>query len=357
MCRCELDKEIGSIGSLPTRPVILHRLSGLQPRGRSPWEGEMKKRNKCGSEGNPDRREKAIQLDQQARKLINEIMDLYEKKRLGEKAFLKLKKVPGKMRRVKEEFERSQRGRWRWECIRRNKDYIHDFELSKKDPYNHIQKRELEKKWHIPEEFLDSLKEAFSELKRNDPEHMEEGLEWSLPDPERANFDMMSFFGVAPEPNMLKNWTSFLSDYFGRNVAIFRPGHLEFIEGGWRTSEHWEIDHGSSEYAKLTEENCPRQILLGIEIQPWFSKETIKQCLIEKFDEAYELLKDAQAAVLKKKTLGPRDDDSFTNFMIAYDYQQKGLNITEIALKMFPDTTYENKKRTRIFPKPEAKKM
>ena len=65
-----------------------------------------------------------------------------------------------------------------------------------------------------------------------------------------------------------------------------------------------------------------------------------------KFEEAYELVKDAQTVVLKKQSYGPRDDDAFEKFMMAYDYKDKnpGITLNDIALRMFPDATYENKK-------------
>jgi hypothetical protein len=132
-------------------------------------------------------------------------------------------------------------------------------------------------------------------------------------------------------------------------VSIFCPGKvivsLKKGKKNERKVEDWEIEH-KGKFEKLTKKNCPHWISICINVEPWFPKLAVERTLMEKFEQTYELIKDAQTAVLKKKSLGPRDDDEFEKFMTVFDYRDKNPKITlnDIALKTFPDSTYENKK-------------
>jgi hypothetical protein len=225
----------------------------------------------------------------------------------------------------------SKREELMWECIRRNKDYIRDFELYNKGTLNDVQKRELAVKWHISAGIRDDPVASLADPKESYP---------PICDIEAA----VGYYGPVPDIPQ-SSADIYTEESSGWALKIFRPGHtVEFPEGE-KTIEHWEIQDGSK-YKKLTEENCPRWISIWIEVQPWFPKSAVENALMAKFEKTYELVKDAQKAVLKKKSLGPRDDDDFHKFMMAFDYKDKnpGITLNDIALKMFPDATYENKK-------------
>ena len=231
-----------------------------------------------------------------------------------------------------------------WECIRRNKDYIRDFELYNKGTLNDVQKRQLEVKWYI----------APRTRTKYDPVR-------TLADPKDSYphyFDSKAAVqSYGPIPDSPQSDADIYTDKsFGRALHIFRPGHTVKFPEGEKKIEHWEIQDGSK-YKKLTEKNCPRFISIWVEVQPWFSKSAIESELMFNFEEAYELIKDAQTAVLKKKSLGPRDDDEFEKFMTAFDYKDKnpGITLNDIAVRMFPEATYENKRHTRTLAESWAK--
>jgi len=229
-----------------------------------------------------------------------------------------------------------------WECIRRNKDYIRDFELYKKGTLNDVQKRQVEVKWYISARIRYNPVGRLADPKDSYPHYS---------DPKAA----VEYYG--PMPHIPQSDLDFYTNKsFGRTLKIFRPGHTVKFPEGEKKIEHWEIQDGSK-YKKLTEENCPRFISIWVEVQPWFSKSAIEKELMFNFEEAYLLVKDAQTAVLKKKSLGPRDKDEFQKFMMAFDYKDKnaGITLNDIALRMFPKATYKNKKGTRDLALPWAK--
>lgn len=211
-----------------------------------------------------------------------------------------------------------------WECVRRNKDYIHDFELFKSGKLNDEQIFELELKWNIIS--LEGLGDP-SESAKN------QGEGWLY----------------YPFPGYPSCRVSYFVDYKTNRpiYAVFRPGKTVFPSGKrGRKLKDWEIRGQNKKLEKLTVENCPRWISVRIKVEPWFSKSAIEKELMAKFEEAYELVKDAQTVVLKKQSYGPRDDDTFEKFMMAYDYKDKnpGITLNDIAVRMITDATYENKK-------------
>jgi hypothetical protein len=176
---------------------------------------------------------------------------------------------------------------------------------------------------------------------------------YSLADPKESTSDISEQEWVSkafyPFPGVPKIWASYFTDknpkkkskYFDvsskREILISRPPP-EF--------DDWVIGPHNKKLETLTKKNCPHWISIWIEVQPWYSKSAIEKKLMARFEEAYELVKDAQEVVLKKKSLGPRDDDEFQKFMTAFDYRDKnpGITLNDVAVRMLPDDTYENKK-------------
>lgn len=219
------------------------------------------------------------------------------------------------------------RQRRMWECVRRNKDYIHDFELFKSGKLNDEQIHELEFKWKII--FLEGLGDP-SESAKN------QGEGWPY----------------YPYPDSPSCRVSYFVDYKTNRpiYAVFRPGATVFPSGKrGRKLKDWEIRGQNRKLEKLTVENCPHWISIRIEVEPWFPKLAIEKCLLRCFEEEYELVKGAQKAVLKKKSLGPRDDDKFQKFLEAFDYRDKNpkMTLNDIALKMFSYATRKNRKGTK----------
>ncbi len=223
-------------------------------------------------------------------------------------------------------------GKLMWECVRRNKDYIRDFELIKEGKLNDVQKERLARKWRI--------------------------YGWkTLGDPNESAPIISSGrvqYYLYPENEIPYSSNSFFVNYESRRskeIRLFRPGDkgLDVKRGKviGKEFKDWEIlDDQNRKYEKLTKKNCPHYISITIEVQPWFSDKVMKEILVGEFGAALKLVRDAQKVVLKKKSLGPRDDDEFQKFMVAYDYKDKNPGITpnDIAVRMFPDATYENKK-------------
>jgi hypothetical protein len=218
------------------------------------------------------------------------------------------------------------------ECVRRNKDYIRDFELIKEGKLNDVQKGRLARKWRI-----------WGGKTLGDPND-------SAPISGSGRFQ----YYLYPENEIPYSSNSFFVNYESRRskeIRLFRPGDKGLDVKGGKVSgkefKDWEIlDDQNRKYEKLTKKNCPHYISITIEVQPWFSDKVMKETLVGEFEAALKLVRDAQKVVLKKKTFGPRDDDAFEKFMTAFDYRDKNpkMTLNEIALKMFPDATYESKK-------------
>jgi hypothetical protein len=265
---------------------------------------------------------------------------------------MKQKSLSRDMKLFREKYLK--RRKFVWECVRRNKDYIRDFELFKKGKLNTFQKIQIEMKWRIS-----PMRVGSRDKKQGTGEKIWR-IQRGLADPKKSTPSNIPATKWPFYPNV---WNPSCSASYHtdksipRAVDIIVPGVILRLPEGEKKFEEWMIQHENDKFEKLTKENCPRTISIWVEVQPWFTKSVIEKRLVAKFDEAYELLKYVQNVVLKKKSLGPRDDDEFQKFMKAFDYKDKnpGITLNDIALRMFPDATYKNAKGTRDLSKSWAK--
>lgn len=217
-----------------------------------------------------------------------------------------------------------------WECVRRNKDYLRDFQVYGNRELDRDEKEILLNKWNIGTmPFL---------------------MDPNYPITEEDDEILMAF----PLPDSPAEKKSYFSDVFGVNKVsgqIAGPGQIvteyEGIKpriGKQRKIEHWGLFNFKTEkYEKLTEENCPRSISIHIEIKPWFSKKTIEERFMEEFEEAYQKVKEAQQAILGKKQRRPGDDE-FQKCIHVYDLKKNHSNMSwsDIAEEVIPKCSFDN---------------
>lgn len=245
-------------------------------------------------------------------------------------------------------MEHYQRQKRKWECIRRNKLYIQDFTKYGNRELNEDERNLMFDTWGV---FV------WQDLR--------------LPDPDKPIPDAVEEYLYYPLPNYPHIKTKFFAD-LGHEVSglIFPPGQVVKERGRIGKSQAWVkgkledwamFDKRSGRYMKLTMENCPRYISTLIEIQPWFKKAMVEGQFTKAFESAFQRVRDAQKAILKRQPRPHFDEDDFRRFLTVYDLrtQSPPLSMAEIAIKLFPkeissSVAYKKKPKRQVVPLPSA---
>jgi hypothetical protein len=231
----------------------------------------------------------------------------------------------------------AERQYWKWEWLRRNKEYRKDFEKFGEGlqnawkQYNEVARKVIDETgeppdWHLPDPPYDII-------------CLEMGTKWGmreLPDP---------YNSPQEAPRIAAYMPSLLGVFYDDLSSLSEMGSvLEEPNPRFKSKENfagWTIWHtdDKSEFPKtspLTSENCPHYLMIVARVDPWIQKtrliEAINQCAKKNLDK---LLK-AQRSVFDKKSLRPRFDE-FETYKNVYDLRDKGKSWRKIAKETLPN--------------------
>jgi hypothetical protein len=238
------------------------------------------------------------------------------------------------------DYERTnfaERQRWKWEWLRRNKEYREDYNKYGKDlqkawkQYNDIAREMIEEgeppDWYLPDPPYDKIS-------------LEMGTKWGmreLPDP---------YNPPQETPRIALNMTSVFARVSNDLFSLSEMGSIlekpkphdrsrADLDSGWTI---WRADDKSEfpETLPLTSENCPHYLMIVARVDPWIQKtrltKAINQCANENLDK---LLK-AQRSFFQKKSLRPRFVE-FETHKNVYDLREKGKSWRQITKEILPD--------------------
>lgn len=290
-------------------------------------------------------------------KASQEIKPKKEKKKKG---------VAGKQwKTVNEVFseEDKLRIKWRWEFVRRSKQYNEDYQKYHKD---------------IGEKEFDILSDP--SLLLYDRYRIDGNL--PMPDPKQSVLleDLNDFFNIIKYPYPKRHVSGNVYFIKGNDFHIL-PLHELGLYQPWQIHspgskctipvddnhtkevhiEEWcvnRFDCGirGGRFEKLTAGNCPGTMIIRVNIEPHFQKTEIKRRVDELFEEGYRDISAIQGAVLKKKPRRPQLGE-LKKFIKVYDLKIKNPKITwlEIAREVLPQEIEKNRKGTKEIIHPSTK--
>jgi hypothetical protein len=229
------------------------------------------------------------------------------------------------------------RQKWMWEFIRRNKDYIKDYERTIEDHRHDLSSKFIE----------------------GDSDKLLSKWNFSgyLPDPDDP--DLPDFAGPDPNPPILG------SPYVKEGQVVIPAENMTQVVRSWPDQQIRLLSFTKGrKLERLTKKNCPKQITIVVKIDPLipFEKEYLKNQVIQRFQTHLDMLLEAQKRVFKRKSATSHHWDVYEKYLEVYDLKKnndKKISWPEIALKVFPQevsktTAHRRKPKYDMLPLPTA---
>jgi hypothetical protein len=198
-------------------------------------------------------------------------------------------------KQLKELLERQKkREYWKWECVRRNKDYKKDFEKYGRKQLNRGLADRMLGKW-----------ECFADLP--DPKvESPEGVGVSQP---VATSRIGDIFDLLPSSKE-------------RMIHLWKPGTLlKKFDGTTQKNQGWTVLNSvTGDQEALTQDNCPCSITITVLCEPGFQKGELEAILLKEFGQVYKKLLAAQKKVLRRSPR-PRFSE-FENYIKVYELRK-----------------------------------
>jgi len=282
-------------------------------------------------------------------------------------------------KRLAEMEKEKLRRKWKWEFMKRSKEYIEDFEDSKK--------KDLTKYWNIVDKYL-----VFGPLPDPngpfDAEHsatfaiyFDSDIRFSIP----LGRDILTFsVHDEDDTSILKN------SGIGMGIQLSPPktylekkgDSLKFHPGGdidWETTTteqggiltynqtHWCVRGKSQGLEKLNEDNCPRSFTLNIRVDPALQKENVRNKVLYVFNELWDIIAEVQKSLQKGIFLKPFKPrwDVYDKYIQVYDLKKANPNMewSEIAKIVIPQEVenhrapFRKTRKTELPPKTTVDKV
>jgi hypothetical protein len=254
-------------------------------------------------------------------------------------------------KRLTETDKQKLRRKWKWEFMKRSKEYIEDFE--------DLRKKDLTKYWKITDKYgafgpLPDPNGPF-DAERSGTFEIYFGADIGLSIP--LGRDILTFWiHNEDDTSILKNSVNEIKigelcppiDYLekkGESLKFHPGGDLDFesirAEGLTYGDTHWCIHSLSKGFEKLNEDNCPYSFTLNIRVDPALQKENVKNKVLDVFNELWDIIAEAQKSLQKGTFLKPFKPrwDVYDKYVQVYDLKKANPNMewSEIAKIVIPE--------------------
>ena len=224
--------------------------------------------------------------------------------------------------------DKKTRKKYKWEFLRRNKDYIRDYLKHRDEERAPV---DIILKW-------DSAVDCSTFPRK-------------LVDPKKSNPN----FELGGDLELIQVWdppinTSFLQREYTKNnlVSLFPPG----TEIRGEKIRHWKIyDQKTKTLDVLNQDNYPDYLRMDIRILPFYQSTKFIKIFMKEFKKQLDLLLKAQRSVTDYKKANRPRLNLYDKYLEVYDlHEEKGWTFEKIAKKVFPrefkiPTTLKEKSR------------
>jgi hypothetical protein len=215
------------------------------------------------------------------------------------------------------------RAKYIWECVRRNRDYIEDFQKYGNQKLPEKIADEMREKWGLG----DKLPNPYELYQESDPHRQ---FVYPSPDDPICRYNLFHSYGT--------------------NEIYVAPPNPDYVQYDLLTGEEiifkeWTVfDFTKGKYEKLTQGNCPDSISIHINIKLSYPKSKIESLILETFENAYNVVINTQKATLRKKSSRPRLS-TFKQCIQVYDLKttKPKMEWSEIAKRIFPEEVEKHK--------------
>lgn len=226
-----------------------------------------------------------------------------------------MKKGVSSQKRFKKAIERqAERQKWVWECVRRNKEFIEDFnKYGGKELDGDLGDAMLEK-WST--DYLSNPQEPFQAVNPNYPAAYVPFCRTTLGD----IFDL---------------WSKY------RNIRLFPAGTVLRKKGRViKRFRKWTVlNSGVGTYEPLSQDNCPTSITITMACEPYSQKGELEVLLLKEFERAYRWVLAAQKEVFGR--MRPRFNE-LKDYLTVYDLKKENRSWNDIAVQVIPEWAYKN---------------